>query len=222
MVKNLSIIIPTLNEQDNIERCLSRLQLLRKQGVEIIIADGGSTDDTLKLVEGLADNVLTCARGRASQMNAGADKANGQHYLFLHADTLLPVDFQSDSLDEMHWGFFPVKLSGQFWPLRIIERTMNWRSRISGIGTGDQAIFVSAELFRQQGGYADIPLMEDVEFCRRLKSVYRPTKGRGYVTTSSRRWEQKGIVRTVLQMWYLRFAYFLGVSPHYLVRQYYS
>ena len=226
----LSIIVPTLNEQQTIDNCLSHLQSMRDLGVEVIISDGGSTDRTLELAKPFVDELVCSEPGRARQMNAGAAVAHGKHLLFLHADTKLPSDFSLASLDEgplgpqlykPQWGFFLVKLSGSAWPFRVIETAMNLRSKITRIGTGDQAMFIQSELFHHIGGFADIPLMEDVEFCRRLKTVCRPTLAKGFVVTSSRRWEQQGICRTVLQMWRLRLAYFLGASPHNLVQQYY-
>lgn len=217
---SLSIIIPTLNEQEIIKDCLLPLQPLRNMGVEIIISDGGSKDQTRVIAEPYVDQITQFKPGRARQMNAGAALASGTYLLFLHVDTLLPPDFDVTSLRDTQWGFFPVGLSGSLWQLRIIERAMNLRSRITGIGTGDQAIFVRSDLFHALDGFADILLMEDVEFCGRLKAVCSPSLGHDYVMTSSRRWEQQGVTRTVLQMWRLRLAYFLGVSPDRLIRQY--
>lgn len=226
----LSIIVPTLNEQLTIETCLSPLQSMRNLGVEVIVSDGGSTDLTSEVAKPLVDELICSEPGRARQMNAGAAVANGKYLLFLHADTKLPSGFSLGSLGEgplgsqlhkVQWGFFPVKLSGSAWPFRVIETAMNLRSKTTGIGTGDQAMFIQSELFHRVGGFADIPLMEDVEFCRRLKVICRPTLVKGFVVTSSRRWEQQGICRTVLKMWRLRLAYFLGASPHNLVQQYY-
>lgn len=217
----LSIIVPTLNEQQTIDNCLSHLQSMRDLGVEVIVSDGGSTDRTPERAKPFVDELVCSEPGRARQMNAGAAVAHGKHLLFLHADTKLPSDFSLASLGKAQWGFFPVKLSGSAWPFRVIETAMNLRSKITRIGTGDQAMFIQSELFHHIGGFADIPLMEDVEFCRRLKTVCRPTLAKGFVVTSSRRWEQQGICRTVLKMWRLRLAYFLGASPHNLVQQYY-
>ena len=226
----LSIIVPTLNEQQTIETCLSHLQSIRNLGVEVIVSDGGSTDLTSKVAKPLVDELVCSEPGRARQMNAGAVVANGKYLLFLHADTKLPSDFSVASLGEgplgsqlreAQWGFFPVKLSGSAWLFRVIETAMNLRSKTTVIGTGDQTMFIQSELFHRVGGFADIPLMEDVEFCRRLKVICRPTLAKGFVVTSSRRWEQQGICRTVLKMWRLRLAYSLGASPHNLVEQYY-
>ncbi len=217
----LSIIVPTLNEQQTIETCLSHLQSMRNLGVEVIVSDGGSADRTPEVAKSFVDELVCSEPGRARQMNAGAAVANGKYLLFLHADTKMPSDFSLTSLGKAQWGFFPVKLSGSAWPFRVIETAMNLRSKTTGIGTGDQAMFIRSELFHRVGGFADIPLMEDVEFCLRLKVICRPTLAEGFVVTSSRRWEQQGICRTVLKMWRLRLAYFLGASPHNLVQQYY-
>ena len=217
----VSIIIPTLNEALGIERCLKNLQSLRERGVEVIVSDGCSTDGTRELAILYADNVIDTDPGRASQMNAGALLANGEFLLFLHSDTLLPAEFSQEWLTGLAWGFFQVKLSGVAWQFRLIERAINLRSRLSGIGTGDQALFIRRTLFESIDGFANIPLMEDVELCRRLKADSCPVIQRDPVTTSSRRWEQRGIIRTVVQMWHLRLAFFLGASPSNLVKQYY-
>lgn len=217
----VSIIIPTLNEVLGIERCLKNLQSLRERGVEVIVSDGGSTDGTRELAILHADHVIDSDPGRALQMNTGALQANGEFLLFLHSDTSLPTEFSQAWLTGLVWGFFPVKLSGNAWQFRLIERAINLRSRLSGIGTGDQALFIRRTLFESIGGFANIPLMEDVELCRRLKADSGPVIQKDPVTTSSRRWEQRGIIRTVMQMWRLRLAYFLGASPSNLVKQYY-
>lgn len=218
---SLSIIVPALNEEQNIEACLLGLQPLRKQGAEVILADGGSQDSTCELAVPFVDHLIKSSPGRGTQMNAGAAAAHGEHLLFLHADTILPVDFSPKLISEAPWGFFPVKLSGLAWPFRVIECAMNLRSKITKIATGDQAIFIRAELFQRVGGFADIPLMEDVEICGKLRSEFCPVLALGTVVTSSRRWEQQGIFKTVLCMWRLRLAFFFGACPHRLMRQYY-
>jgi rSAM/selenodomain-associated transferase 2 len=217
----LTIIIPVRNEEQSIETCLLGLQPLRKQGVEVILVDGDSQDSTCELASPFVDHVIKSAPGRGTQMNAGAAVARGQSLLFLHADTVLPPDFSLIMISEVPWGFFPVKLSGSVWPFRVIERAMNLRSKITKIATGDQAIFIQSGFFQRIGGFADIPLMEDVEICGRLRSESRPVLMSATVVTSSRRWEQQGIVRTVLRMWRLRLAFFFGACPHMLVQQYY-
>ena len=217
----LSIVIPVLNEGAQLTSCLQCLQGLRQAEAELIVVDGGSMDDSVERATAQADLVISSPRGRSLQMNAGAAKARGDYLLFLHSDTRLPVGFSSHWLSDNVWGFFPVKLSGDRWAFRVIERAMSCRARFSGIGTGDQALFVRRDIFDQIGGFAAIPLMEDVEICRRLKVLCPPKVLSPTVLTSARRWQQRGIVSTVLQMWWLRLAFFLGVSPARLARRYY-
>jgi len=221
----LSIIIPTLNESENILKTLQSLKKCHHFPNEIIVVDGGSTDDTRHLAKSLADVVLSTTAGRALQMNAGARIAQGSVLLFLHADTELPS--QADSLifnglaqTQRHWGRFDVQLSGNSPFLRIIEKLMNTRSRISGIATGDQAIFIKRNLFEKIQGFPNIPLMEDIALSRRLKMHSPPLCLREKVRTSGRRWEKHGIFPTVLLMWCLRLAYFFGVNPHTLKKWY--
>ena len=217
----LSIVIPVLNEGAELTSCLQCLQGLRQAEVELIVVDGGSSDDSVERATAQADLVINSPRGRSLQMNAGAVEACGNYLLFLHSDTRLPVGFSSHWLSDSVWGFFPVKLSGTSWAFRVIERAMSCRARFSGIGTGDQALFVRRDIFDQIGGFAAIPLMEDVEICRRLKVLCPPKVLSPTVLTSARRWQQRGIVSAVLQMWWLRLAFFLGVSPARLARRYY-
>lgn len=222
----LSIIIPVLNEEATIASVLDRLQGLRQEGcAEIILVDGGSSDATVSIAGSMVDHLLQSEPGRALQMNRGAEVAQGQWLMFLHADTQLPDDFVelifSQCRSSSCWGRFDVRLSGGHWLFRVIERMINLRSRISGIATGDQAVFVRAETFRCVGGYAAMPLMEDVDLSRRLKRIGFPVCIRAPAITSSRRWEQRGILATVWLMWKLRLLYFLGVSPERLVEQYY-
>jgi rSAM/selenodomain-associated transferase 2 len=221
----LSIIIPVLNEQTTIEQCLTALQALRERGHEVIVADGGSLDATVELATPLADRVLTARRGRARQMNTGAALARGDVLWFLHADTLVSERAaEALCLGELRerdgWGRFDIRLSGARLLLRVVETLVNWRSRLSGIATGDQGIFVSRTLFERVGGFADLPLMEDIEFCRRLKRELSPCCLREKLLTSSRRWEQRGVLKTIALMWYLRLAYSLGVPPERLVSHY--
>ncbi len=223
----LSVVMPALNEADGIAARLEGLQGLRAEGGELIVVDGGSDDATVERAGPLADLVLVADRGRARQMNAGAAVASGRLLLFLHADTQLPADFLSRLRAFLHepghaWGRFDVRLSGEAGMFRLIERMMNWRSRLTGIATGDQAIFARREVFEQLAGFADIPLMEDVELCSRLRRLSRPCCLSPPVITSSRRWEEQGIWRTIFLMWRLRLAYFLGVSPERLVMSYYG
>lgn len=219
----ISIIIPVLNEADGIEQTLRDLSATINGTCEVIVVDGGSEDDTFTLAQPLVDTI-TNTKGRALQMNAGAELASGQVLLFLHSDTRLPENFHaiSQAITAAQWGFFTVRLSGQSLWFRLIARMMNLRSRLTHVATGDQCLFVSRQLFNQLGGYADIPLMEDVELCKRLRQHYSPVVIKSKVTTSSRRWEKNGIIKTILLMWRLRLEYFLGISPHKLAARYYS
>lgn len=222
----ITIIIPTWNEAENILSALAALEPMRKAGHELIVVDGGSADATVSLSRSLADRVITADLGRSAQMNAGAAAANGDVLLFLHADTRLPA--AADRLISQGllatgagWGRFDVRLSGRHPLLRVIEYMMNWRSRLSGIATGDQALFVRRDWFEAAGGFPALPLMEDIALSRALKRRGPPLCLRERVITSSRRWERDGILRTVLLMWRLRLAYALGVNPQRLARRYY-
>jgi rSAM/selenodomain-associated transferase 2 len=222
----LAVIIPTLNEADSIAATLGRLQALRDAGHEVIVVDGGSVDDTAGLAVPLADAVISSRAGRARQMNAGARAARGDLLWFVHADTRVQGDTHEVLLSALtvqpsRWGRFDVRLSGEARLLRLVEWLMNMRSRLTGIATGDQGIFVERETFERIGGFADIPLMEDIEISRRLKrAAGRPLCLRHRLITSSRRWETQGIPRTILLMWRLRLAYALGADPATLARHY--
>lgn len=217
----ISIVIPALNEAGGIAATLGALQTLRAQGHELIVVDGGSEDDTIDHAAPLCDKLLTAPRGRARQMNAGARVASGDVLWFLHADTLAPPRAAGDLLTALSrpgcdWGRFDVRLSGRRPLLRVVEAAMNLRSRWSGIATGDQGLFVRRALFERLGGFPDIPLMEDVAFSRLLKQQGAPACLSTRLLTSSRRWEEYGMLRTVFLMWRLRFAYWRGVSPRQL------
>ena len=222
----LSIIIPALNEASQLCATLALLRALQTRGHEVIVVDGGSNDSSVAIARERADRVIVdSARGRAPQMNAGAAVASGDVLLFLHADTRLPE--QGDVLidgalcdDTTVWGRFDVRLSGDAFLLRIVEFLMNRRSRMSSIATGDQAIFVRRAVFVQLGGYPDIPLMEDIALCKLLKKRSRPANLSAQVVTSSRRWEQGGMIRTIVLMWRMRLAYAMGASPHRLAQLY--
>jgi rSAM/selenodomain-associated transferase 2 len=225
VIYRLSIIIPVFNEAGLIESALAALQPLRERGAEVIVVDGGSTDGTAELAASLACRVIRSPRGRAVQMNAGARAATGGALLFLHADTQLPAGADRILAEAFAagavWGRFDVRLSGGHPLLRMVETLMNWRSRLTGIATGDQAMFVRREMFERIGGFPEIPLMEDIALSKTLKRIARPTCPEERVTVSSRRWEERGILRTILLMWWLRLRYFFGADPADLVRSYY-
>ena len=221
----ISVIVPVLDEAGGIGQALRPLQVLRGRGIEIIVVDGGSRDGTRDAAAPLCDRILDAPRGRARQMNAGAGAAAGRALLFLHADTRLPSGWSGmvrDALEDRNreWGRFDVRLDGAHPMLRIVERAMNLRSRLSGIATGDQAIFATRAAFRAAGGFPDVALMEDVAFSRALRARSRPACLRQAVVTSSRRWERHGIVRTIVLMWRLRIEYALGADPERLARLY--
>jgi rSAM/selenodomain-associated transferase 2 len=220
----LSIIMPVLDEAAEIEVALTALAPFRARGVEVIVADGGSGDDTVGLARPLADRVVMAARGRAAQMNAGATVAKGDVLLFLHADTHLPGDADRLILDAFTrsgraWGRFDVRINGG-GVFALISAFMNARSRLSGIATGDQAMFVSRAAFDNVGSFPPIALMEDVTLSAKLKRVGRPLCLAARVTTSGRRWHRQGVLRTILLMWKLRLAYFFGADPVRLARAY--
>lgn len=221
----LSVIVPALNESEQIHQTLGGLQALREQGVEIIVVDGGSRDDTAEIARPFADQVLSSDRGRARQLNAGAAHARGRVLLFLHADTRLPdaavaaIRAATDA-DALVWGRFDVRITGQALMLPVIAWFINQRSRLSGIATGDQALFFTRELFYRLGRFPQQPLMEDVEISRRAKALCPPQCLRLRVSTSGRRWERYGVWRTIWLMWKLRYLYWRGVSPSVLVRAY--
>lgn len=223
----LSIVIPALNEAAGIEATLQALQPLRLRGVELVLADGGSSDSTPTLAQPWVDAVVDAPRGRALQMNAGAARARASVLLFLHADTRLPpladvlvLQAVQRSDQGACWGRFDVRIEGRPWMLRVVAVLMNLRSRASGIATGDQAIFITREAFERVGGFPEQALMEDIEISRRLKRLGRPACLRARVCTSGRRWEQRGVWRTIVLMWRLRWRYWRGESPARLAEAY--
>jgi rSAM/selenodomain-associated transferase 2 len=224
-VAQISIIIPTLNEAAGIGATLAALQPLRSRGHDVIVVDGGSEDGTPELARPLADRVIAAARGRASQMNAGAAEARGDIVLFLHADTVLPEDADRTVLEGLAttrrlWGRFDVRIAGRHPLLPAVAWLMNFRSRLTGIATGDQAIFAWREAFLRAGGFPPIALMEDLALARALGGLSQPLCLAERVTTSGRRWESRGVLRTIALMWWLRLRYLLGASPERLAQRY--
>jgi rSAM/selenodomain-associated transferase 2 len=218
----LSIVIPCLNEAQGIDACLRGLTPLRRRGHEVIVVDGGSDDGTPGLARAHCDRLLAARRGRAAQMNAGARLAGGDALLFLHADSRLPERADTLILDSMKthsWGRFDVTIDGTHPLLTVVSCAMNLRSRLTGIATGDQAIFVRRDAF---DGFPEIALMEDIAFCKAMKRRGAPACLRERVITSGRRWERRGVLRTIVLMWWLRLRYFLGAHPDQLARLYRS
>jgi rSAM/selenodomain-associated transferase 2 len=221
----ISIVVPVLNEASGVVKFLAPLQSWRAQGHEVVLVDGGSTDRTLDLARPLVDQVQISGPGRALQMNTGARASSGNLLLFLHADTYLPsaayailMPFAADTW--YGWGRFDVRLAGAHPLLRVVETLMNLRSRLTGIATGDQALFISRTLFEQIGGFAPLPLMEDIELSSRLRRLHAPQCLHARVETSARRWVQDGVLRTITRMWWLRWLYFCGVAPATLAARY--
>ena len=233
MAMPISVIIPTLNEERTIMATLAHTAALGFD--ELIVVDGGSLDQTPVLVESYRRRtqspaqspvrLVTAPCGRARQMNEGAKASGGEILVFLHADTQLPGDAKTmiDTTladQRMVGGQFDVRFDRPSMWGTIISRMMKWRSRLTGIATGDQALFVRRPIFEQMGGFADMPLMEDIEFSRRLKRKGATAALTATVTTSFRRWEQHGPLRTILLMWTIRFLYWVGISPSHLVEWY--
>lgn len=220
----VSIIVPVLNEATGIVEFLKSLVLMQTDKVEVIVVDGGSTDQTLALARPQVNRVIQSAKGRALQMNAGAAVARGSVLLFLHADTELPsgalLAIDQSIAQGARWGRFDVSISGRSPWLKLVSTLMNWRSRLSGIATGDQAMFVTRVAFDAVGGFAPIALMEDIALSTALNKLGAPACLSQQVVTSGRRWEQHGVLRTIVLMWRLRLAYFLGADPNQLARHY--
>lgn len=221
---SLSIVVPVLNEAASISRVLQALEPLRERGAQVIVVDGGSRDGTVALAQALADAVVQGPRGRARQMNTGASMAQGAVLLFLHADTFLPYRADVEVLQAVQvgalWGRFDVQIEGRSPMLAVVAAMMNLRSRLSGIATGDQAMFVRRDVFEAVGGFPDQPLMEDIELSKRLGRRASPACLRACVRTSGRRWETRGVWRTIGLMWCLRWRYWRGESPEQLARDY--
>ncbi len=228
----LSVIMICLNEGDNVRRSLQALSGWRERGAEIIVVDGGSRDDTIAQVTPLADGVIETPKGRAHQLNAGAAVARGRILMFLHADTLAPTDGDLIvqqaiappttlySPTSLAWGRFDVRIQGQSLWLGLVATLMNLRSRLTGIATGDQALFMTREAFDMVGGFAQQPLMEDIEICKQLRQLSKPICLRDKVITAGRRWDTKGVWRTIFLMWSLRWRYWRGESAESIAQDY--
>ncbi len=223
----ITVIIPALNEAGTLPATLKSLEPLRRSGHEIIVVDGGSHDNTVSESGSCADKVLHSRAGRAQQMQTGALAGHGQILWFLHADTLVPENAAAAIIDALRdskrtWGRFDIRFADTGLLLGLVARLANLRSRITGIATGDQGIFVTRDLFNRVHGFPPIALMEDIALSRALKAYSPPVCLHQQLTTSARRWKKHGIVRTIVLMWSLRFAYFLGISPDTLARYYHA
>ena len=207
----VSVIVPLLNEEVMAPQLIEQLAALDAE--QVIIVDGGSTDSTCHLMQSAGYQVVQSVAGRAQQMNAGAQHATQSILLFLHADTQLPPSYKSEIAKAKAWGRFDVSFSSQSKAMSVVAFFMNLRSRVSGVATGDQGIFVDKDVFSAIGGFPELPLMEDVALCKRLRQIHRPFNSNMKVVTSARRWQQNGIFKTVVTMWWYRLGYFLGMSP---------
>ncbi len=222
-MRRLTIVLPVLDEAAIIVGALRALAPVRARGAEVIVVDGGSSDATRRLAQPLADRVIAAPRGRGAPMNAGAALGSGDALLFLHADTALPDNADrliAEALTLRQWGRFDLRIAGRHPLLAVVARMINWRSRLTGIATGDQAIFVRRAAFLAVGGFPDLALMEDIAISHRLKALCRPFCIATPVITSGRRWEHHGVLRTILLMWRLRLAYYFGVKPDRLASRY--
>ncbi|MDZ4729532.1 MAG: TIGR04283 family arsenosugar biosynthesis glycosyltransferase [Xanthomonadales bacterium] len=221
---NIAIIVPMLNEQAHLAGLLEHLRSLKRQGAEVLLVDGGSQDGSAALAQCAGFTVLSAARGRASQMNTGARATTAEVLLFLHADTCLPANalarIQSSLAGGPAWGHFKVRIKGRSRMLPVVAALMNWRSRLTGIVTGDQAIFILRAAFEAVGGFPEQPLMEDIELSRRLRGFGRPVCIASHAMTSGRRWDTGGVWHTIGLMWWLRLAYWWGTPADQLAQRY--
>lgn len=223
----IAIVVPVFNEALILPRLIGHLITLKEaanQDFELVFVDGGSTDNTMALIEDAGLRVINSAKGRAWQMNTGAAQTAADVLLFLHADTQLPNNslksVASSLVDNIYWGRFDVRIAGKPWMLGVVARMMNWRSRLTGIATGDQAMFMTRDAFQKIGGFPEQPLMEDIEASLRLRQLSRPACVASPVITSGRRWETRGVWTTIVLMWRLRWAYWRGQNPQKLAELY--
>ncbi|MGM8884573.1 TIGR04283 family arsenosugar biosynthesis glycosyltransferase [Psychrobacter sp. 1U2] len=237
MTATVAIIIPILNEADNLPHLFASISALNPSPQQVVLVDGGSKDNSIIVAKDIlkalkADNkssidwqIIESKAGRAVQMNAGAALATSDILLFLHADTKLPTQAISEvitAIKNSKWGRFDVKLNSRQPTLWLVSQMINLRSRFTSIATGDQAIFITRKLFEQVGGYPKQALMEDIELCKRLKGMTKPACLKTKVITSARRWQQHGTWRTIILMWQLRFDYWRGVSADNIKQRYYK
>ena len=225
-MKSASIIIPVLDEEANLQSNLNSLQILRENQCEIIVVDGGSSDRSAEIAKPLVDKLLVTEFGRSNQMNFGAQNSKGEILIFLHADSRISCDSISQLIEKTKshddcWGWFRLKFDNSSFVFLIISSFMRLRSKITKVCTGDQTLFISSRLFKSIGGFPKIPIMEDVAISKILRTRISPIELKNITLSSARRWEQHGVFKTVVFMWYLRLLYWFGVSPYKLVRKYY-
>lgn len=221
----ISVIIPAYHERQNLVNLISQLEMMARYGHEIIVVNGDITDDTTQCMLDSSVTVIHSDKGRAKQMNAGARQASGIIYWFLHADSdlLHPLEHYLQfisTLNKNQWGRFHLKIDASAFIYRIIETMINFRSKLTDISTGDQSLFIHKDLFDRVGGFTDIEIMEDIDMSRKLKKVSRPVIAQTCLITSARRWQNRGVLRTILLMWKLRLYYFFGVPPKKLAKMY--
>jgi rSAM/selenodomain-associated transferase 2 len=223
----IALVVPVFNEALTLPRLVAQLIGLKKtatQDFELVFVDGGSADDTVALIQNAGLHVIVSTKGRAWQMNAGAMQTTSDILLFLHADTQLPANALAtitiSLVGNMCWGRFDVRIAGEPWMLGVVSLMMNWRSRLTGIATGDQAMFMTRTAFQTIGGFPEQALMEDIEASRRLRQLSRPACIASPVITSGRRWETRGVWTTIFLMWRLRWAYWRGQNPAQLAELY--
>ena len=225
-MQNLSIIIPLLNEEENLKKQKESLELLIKQGHEVLVIDGGSNDNSTKIANQIGCRNITTYPSRGHQLHLGAVQSKNEILLFLHADTLLPPNaaeliFKSFERDNKHWGRFNIKFSSSSYVFSIIAWFMNLRSSLTGIVTGDHAVFVKKDSYIKCGGFPDWAIMEDIAISKRLKTLSHPVCLKEHVVTSSRKWEKQGIINTILLMWKLRLMFLFGMPAEKLAKLYY-
>ncbi len=226
-MQKFSFIIPVLNEESFFVEQTKIFTSLLEQGHEVIVVDGGSTDQSVVIAEQIGCICISTNPSRGHQLHIGAKKSSNQILVFMHADTLLPPSGLGNIRNVMekannYWGRFNVVFTNQKLVFKVIAWFMNKRSCLTGIVTGDHTFFMKREIYFNSGGFSDIPIMEDIELSKKLRKYSRPVCLSEKVITSSRKWEQQGVLKTILLMWYLRLLFYVGVPAEKLAKRYYS